>query len=63
MPASSKTLQNYDTRTPPAKNVLTIITKICTGNYVGDTYHLAKFYPDVIRVLFLHMHECAPQNN
>jgi len=36
--------------TPPlSKNPLTDGTKICMGNYVGDIYRHAKFYPDRFR--------------
>ena len=33
----------------PPKNPLTDVTKICVGNYVGDIYHHAKFYPNRFR--------------
>ena len=26
-----------------------MVTKICVGNYVGDIYHRAKFYPNRFR--------------
>ena len=31
---------------PPQKNPFPMVTKICVGNYVGDIYHRAKFYPN-----------------
>ena len=34
---------------PPPKNPLTDGHQICVGNYVGDIYHHAKFYPNRFR--------------
>ena len=31
------------------KTPLLMVTKICIGNYVGDVYHHAKFYPNRFR--------------
>ena len=33
---------------PPATQK-PMVTKICVGNYVGDIYHRAKFYPNRFR--------------
>ena len=34
---------------PPPKNPQPMVTKICVGDYVGDIYHHAKFYPNSFR--------------
>jgi len=40
-------MANFDLWLP--LNPLTDLTKICTGDYVGDIYHFSKFDPDQIR--------------
>jgi len=50
--------EKFDT-TPP-KNLLIMVAKICLGDYVGDIYHHAKFYPNRFRVSFLRMCDFAP---
>jgi len=37
-----------------------MVTKICAGNYVGDIYHHAKFYPIGSGVSVLRMRDFAP---
>ena len=43
-------MANFDPRQwPPPLNPLNDLIKICTGDYVGDIYHSAKFDPDRMR--------------
>ena len=42
------------------KTPLPMVAKICADNYVGDTYHRAKFCPNRFRSSFLRMRDFAP---